>query len=100
MDASFRPAFRRGSVAVWLAGLIAILAVNGWSTDITTRPALAGTAILTASFAVFIASLQMSARARGIVIEDEAAFTSRGVRWGCAVAALTLIAAACVFKIT
>ena len=84
---------------MWLAGLVAILAVNGWSMDIATRPALAGTAILTATFAIFIASLLMNARARRIVIEDEAAFTSHSLRWGFAVAALALIAAACVFKI-
>lgn len=99
MDSSFRPVFRWGSIALWLIGLLIAFVLNGRSANITHRPALAVVAILTGSFAAFVASLLFSERVRRVVLLDEPAFSSRRVQWGWALVTLTVIAAGALFKI-
>lgn len=100
MDASWKPAFRRGALAVWLLGLAVVLALNGWRAEITTPRALLAAAVLMGSFGVFAVLLLNSARTRRLVIRSEEAFSQQRTWWTVAALAFFFLALVCSFQLS
>jgi hypothetical protein len=98
MAPSFHPWFRRAAIALWFVGLVVVLALNRWHFDIVERSALVAGAVLMGAVAAVLAVVLNSARARRLVVADEARFRAQAASFGWVVAAAAAIMAACLFK--
>jgi hypothetical protein len=100
MDQSFRPWFRRATVALWLAGLLVVLALNRWKFEIVERPALMALAVLMGTGALVVAVLLRSARARHAALADPTRFLANTTILGWVVVMEVVIMGACIFKLS